>query len=311
MSTATFIIPVYNGEKLIAKTIDSILSQTVLPEQIIIVDDCSTDRTIFILEEYKKQHPKLITIIKHKENLGRSMACNSALDIVKTDYCLMIDADDIAEPNRLEKQVQFMDQNKDVCASSSFVKYINSKGDIFGKGKLDVLTREIYTEYMRTNEIIGLYSPASIVRMSMLNESNLRFRPQFKQAQDIDLWNRISEKYVVIAQPEFLTRYRIHSGSVTTTKFFRSQFYLKYIKNCIVRRRNNKKELSLEEFETLEKNRPILIKIKDYRKVLSKKLFHDIGYLIAEKKYIQTIIFIFFAFVIRPKFFLHKIKSKI
>ena len=138
MSTATFIIPVYNGEKLIAKTIDSILSQTVLPEQIIIVDDCSTDRTIFILEEYKKQHPKLITIIKHKENLGRSMACNSALDIVKTDYCLMIDADDIAEPNRLEKQVQFMDQNKDVCASSSFVKYINSKGDIFGKGKLDV-----------------------------------------------------------------------------------------------------------------------------------------------------------------------------
>lgn len=311
MSTATFIIPVYNGEKLIAQTIDSILSQTVLPEQIIIVDDCSTDRTISILEEYKKQLPELITIIKHKENLGRSMARNSALDIVKTDYCLMIDADDIAEPDRLEKQVRFMDQNKDVCASSSFVKYINSNGQIFSKGKLDILTRDIYNKYMESNEIIGLFSPASIVRMSMINESNLRFRPQFKQAEDIDFWNRISEKYIIIAQPEYLTRYRIHSGSVTTSKFFCSQFYLKYIKNCIVRRRNGKNELSLEEFETQEKNRPVLIKIIDYRKVLSKKIFHDIGFFIAERKYVKAILFILFAFVIRPKYFLHKIKSKI
>lgn len=284
-SNASFVIPVYNGKEFLRQAIESCLDQTLRPDSVIVVDDASTDGSADIIRELARKHADVVVPVFRPQNGGRSLARNSGIERVRTKYCLFLDADDAAEPTRVERQVSFMEQNPDVFASSSFVLYMDGTGRTFANGKLDVLTREQYAQRMESGEPIGFFSPATIVRTSVFTEDGLLFREPFRQAQDVDLWNRISEKYLILAQPEFLTKYRIHGESVTTRKYYRSRLYYEYVRDCMRRRRNGSGERSWDEFVTFWKNRPVATRLASWRKTSGKKFFRDAGFALARRNY--------------------------
>ena len=116
---ATVLMPVFNGEKHLNEAINSILSQSFQDFEFLIIDDGSTDHSKKIIRSYQD---KRIRFIENDRNLQLSRTLNRGIQLAKGEYILRMDADDISFPNRLEKQIQFMDQNLEIIASGSSLK---------------------------------------------------------------------------------------------------------------------------------------------------------------------------------------------
>ncbi len=117
------IIPNYNNEKFISQCIESILNQTLLPDEIIVVDDCSTDNSVNIIKKYEKEYPNIKGIYLLK-NRGVSNARNTGIKEAKTEYLSFIDGDDYYYSKyKLENEMnlikKFADKNKDIIAYSA------------------------------------------------------------------------------------------------------------------------------------------------------------------------------------------------
>ena len=128
----TIVTTTYNQEKFIGQAIDGMLMQkTNFPFQIVISNDCSTDNTLKILNSYKEKYPEKIKIINNQENLGAMKNFINTLDQIKdTEYVAFCDGDDFwTDENKLQKQVDFLDQNKDfnICFHKARLFYENKE----------------------------------------------------------------------------------------------------------------------------------------------------------------------------------------
>ena len=122
------IIPCYNVEKYLKKCVDSILNQSYKKIEIILIDDCSTDNTWQIIEEYAKTHKNIISI-KNEKNSGAGYSRNQALKIAKYELVSFVDSDDYLEEKYYEEMLKTMVENKaDVVICDIFVKYENVDG---------------------------------------------------------------------------------------------------------------------------------------------------------------------------------------
>ena len=121
ISEVTVLLPAYNAEKYLVEAVDSILKQTFVDFELLIIDDGSTDNTLNIINSFKDSR---IRIVKHAENNGLIFSLNEGLSLAKSKYILRMDADDIALPNRLKVQVDFMNQHQEIAAAGSFYHVI-------------------------------------------------------------------------------------------------------------------------------------------------------------------------------------------
>ena len=114
------VLPVYNRPS-VANTINSVLSQTYTNFELLIIDNASTDNTADVIREISDQRIRLII---NEENKGQTYSINRGLELSKGKYIARIDADDLMAPERLEKQVKFMEENLDYGLVGCWVQYI-------------------------------------------------------------------------------------------------------------------------------------------------------------------------------------------
>lgn len=107
----SIITPSWNSEKYIKKTIESVQNQTYSNWEMIIVDDCSSDNTVKIVQEISKTDPR-VRILKQSTNGGAAKARNRSLKEATGRYVAYLDADDIWKPSKIEKQIRFMKEHK-------------------------------------------------------------------------------------------------------------------------------------------------------------------------------------------------------
>ena len=112
----TVLMPVYNGEKYLEEAIDSVLAQTLPDFEFLIIDDGSTDKTPQILKSYTDTRLRLF----HQNNRGLTRSLNKGIQFSGGEYVARMDADDIALPERLEKQVKFLDEHPEIGVVGSF-----------------------------------------------------------------------------------------------------------------------------------------------------------------------------------------------
>jgi glycosyltransferase involved in cell wall biosynthesis len=276
----------------------------VVPE-ILVIDDGSTDNSIDTIADLEAKG--LVEIHRNQENQGKAKSLNKAFGRINADYFILQDADDLAKPERVARQVDFMEQNPEVACSSSFVDYINGKDEFIAKGNLDLLNDKRLNEYLKSEEPFGLYCPAVILRASVLKDSSLRFRGEFWPADDIDLWNRIAEKgYKVRVQPENLVCYRVHGNSVVTTSFARTRLQFEWLRVCLRARRRGLPEPTKDEFLTEWHSAPIWKRMNRFRKFLAKGFYRATGFAVAERKYFSAIIKATFACLLQPSYSLRR-----
>ena len=135
------IMPSYNTGEYIAASIESVLAQTYPNWELLIVDDCSTDSTVEVIRRY--QDPRII-LLKNKTNSGAALSRNYALREAKGRWIAFLDSDDTWEPEKLEKQLRFMQENGyaftftdyRICLNGEWMPYINTGPDVVNKRKM-------------------------------------------------------------------------------------------------------------------------------------------------------------------------------
>lgn len=206
----SIITPSYNSSKYISQTIASVLSQTYQNWEMIIVDDASPDNSNHIIEEYCKKDNR-IKLIKLETNSGPAVARNLAIQEAKGRYIAFLDADDLWLPQKLEKQVAFM-QEKDCALSYTAYETMDAKGNKLEKIIVPPLHLR-YSDMLKSNYI------GCLTAMYDTHKLGKVYMPLLKKRQDYGLWLKILKQtdYAYgIAEP--LARYRIRLESVSRDK---------------------------------------------------------------------------------------------
>ena len=215
MNTApkiSLIMSVYNGEDYLSEAIESVLNQTFKDFELIIINDCSTDKTHEILKRFEELD-KRVKVHTNEVNLRLPSSLNKAISYAQGKYIARMDADDICLPERLEKQYEFMEKNPNVALSSC--RFMTLKNGVISSGgcggKCD--NESIKALLLVTNPILhpGIIAKADAIR-SLLYDKN------FTCTEDMELWTRfVMAGYDVEIMPEYLMIYRLHDKQITET----------------------------------------------------------------------------------------------
>jgi glycosyltransferase involved in cell wall biosynthesis len=147
------VIPVYNTEKYIGEAIEGILNQTYKDFELILVNDCSTDRTLEILKEYQKKDNR-IKILTNEKNLKVSATTNRGIKEAKGEYIVKQDADDWSYPDRIEKQVKYMDTHPEVVLSSGNMEMCDENMTVRNRTHFPTSHTEIMNVLLQFNPMV-------------------------------------------------------------------------------------------------------------------------------------------------------------
>lgn len=201
----------YNSENFISETINSILNQTYKNWELLLIDDCSNDRTLEIVSSFLKEHSN-IKLLKNKQNQGAAVSRNKGIKASKGNYIAFLDADDLWKPNKLEKQITFM-QNKACDVSFSSYDLINEDGKPLNK-KVKALKLLTYSKLLKSNYIGNLTGIYNAKTLSKITSPNLRKR------QDWLIWLTAIKKSgkPALGIQESLAYYRVRENSISSNK---------------------------------------------------------------------------------------------
>lgn len=210
----TVILPVYNGEKYLTEAIESILNQSYKNFELIIINDGSHDKSLLIAEKFKD---KRIRIYNQKHNQGLAKTLNFGINLAKGKYIARQDQDDFSYPERLKKEVDYLNKNPK-CG------LIGTWAEIW-KGKNKDTNR--FLKHPATNDLLQLFllfnnpfvHSSVIIRKKALNEIGLYSTDKEREPpEDYELWSRIAQKYDLANIPEILHAYRETPKSMSRSK---------------------------------------------------------------------------------------------
>lgn len=223
------IMPVYNRENFLKESIGSILNQTFSEFEFIIVDDASTDSSFEIIEEYAKED-KRIKLLRNLNKKGIVGALTTAINAAQGEYIVRMDSDDISLPERIEKQILYMDRNLEVGACGTWVRLFDGSD---GTWELPTDPDVIKCTMFFCGAIAN---PSAIIRRKIFSDLGFSYDDSFVVAEDYDFWTRLADSFKLSNLPEVLFLYRIHSsntGSVYSNEHNESPFriYERLIRN--------------------------------------------------------------------------------
>lgn len=206
------IMSVYNGETYLKEAVESIIGQTFLNWELIIINDCSTDSTAEILAEFSRRDER-IKVHTNEVNLKLPTSLNKAISLSSGKYIARMDADDISLPDRLEKQFAFMEENSDVSLSSC--RFMTLKNGVYASGgaggKCDFPA--LRAMLLVSNPILH---PGVIAKAEVMKKFN--YDTSLTCTEDLELWTRMAaENLKIEILPECLLIYRLHDKQITST----------------------------------------------------------------------------------------------
>ncbi|ABA20473.1 Glycosyl transferase, family 2 [Trichormus variabilis ATCC 29413] len=209
MPKVSVVIPAYNAMPYLPETLDSVLRQTYNDFEVIVVNDGSSDKTEEFISQILDPRIKLIS----QANQGLAGARNTGILNASGEYIAFLDADDIWEPTKLEKQVKVLDENPEVGLVYTWVAYINEQGK--STGKIFKNQVEGYVWPQLTEHNIVECGSVAMVRQICFEKIGLFDRNLGSYVEDWDMWLRIATSYDFKVVKEALVYYRQRSNSAS------------------------------------------------------------------------------------------------
>jgi len=208
MPLISVVIPVYNGDKTIRETIESVINQTFEDFELIVIDDGSQDSTLEIVKSIPDSRLKVFSF----PNAGLAASRNRGIKLACGDYISFIDADDLWIPDKLESQLQALQDNPQAAVAYSWTDCIDEFGDFSRRGNHITIQGNVYAQLLLTDFIE--------------NGSNLLIRAQAFQkvgyfdeslpaAEDWDMWLRLAANYEFVVVPSVQVLYRLSASSMS------------------------------------------------------------------------------------------------
>ncbi|MEO1236573.1 MAG: glycosyltransferase family 2 protein [Planctomycetota bacterium] len=200
----------YNAERYVAATVESVLAQTMEEFEFVVVDDGSTDGTAELLRGFAERDGRVRVISGPNQGIPR--AANTGLAACRAALVARIDADDLAEPDRLERQAAYMNEHAEVVAAGSWVTFIDEAGRRLTINRPPTDHDAIDDALMRGH--CAIWNTSSIYRREAFAALG-GYDEHFATAEDLDAWLRLAEVGEVANIAEPLHRYRLHEASVS------------------------------------------------------------------------------------------------
>ena len=236
----TVLMPVRNGARWLNEAVESVLSQTFSNLELVAVDDGSTDETPDILARHAARDSRVRLL--HQSPAGLVAALNAGLAAARAPLVARLDADDIASPQRLERQVGHLSTHERIGLLGSWAEKIDAQGRAEGR-----ITPAVDPDVLR--QVLASTNPfihSSVMFSTALARDLGGYRAAFEAAEDYDLWLRISEVSEVANLPEMLVRYRSHAANVTSRKIARQSFSARMAKAASRLRRTTGRDPAAE-----------------------------------------------------------------
>lgn len=203
-------LPVYNSEAYVAEAVESILQQTFSDFECIIIDDGSSDRSLEILRPYAAQDSR-ITIIS-QENRGQPATRNRMLHMARGEFIAVMDADDIALPDRLAGQTAFLQAHPQVVWVGGAYDILDGQARFLTTMRLAETNEEIQS-LLRDGHTSFLHPTAMIRRSALLQVGG--YDETYLTAADLDLWLKLAEVGEVANLSQSVLKYRVHTESIS------------------------------------------------------------------------------------------------
>lgn len=231
------VMSVFNGEKYLGQSIESILNQSFESFEFVIINDNSSDNSLRIVEKYALRD-KRIKIIKNQNNIGLTKSLNKGLSIAKGKYIARQDHDDVSMPNRFSEQVNFLDGNPGFSLCGTNYNYIDDKNDVIEKksGYLPLDSEQIHLDLPKRN----CFFHSSI----MFRNEGYSYREKFIYAQDYDFYLNLltaGKKMANLKDPLLL--WRMNDESISFKKNHEQKLFAQAARKMLKLRMDGRNDL--------------------------------------------------------------------
>lgn len=206
------VMSVHNGVRYLAAAIDSVLTQTLADLELVVIDDGSTDASPWVLAAYASRDDRVLVL--RQENAGLATSLNRGIAHARAPLIARLDADDIAEPWRLELQHAYLAESPDVGLVGGAVVFMDEDGRRFGEARYPLSDAEIRRAFVTTTPFV--HSAVMLRREAF--ETAGGYRAAFPHAEDLDLWLRLGAVSRLANLEETVVSYRIHPDQTTATQ---------------------------------------------------------------------------------------------
>lgn len=206
------LVPVHDGEAFVGEAIESCLRQSFPDFELVVVDDGSTDATPDIVSRYAERDRRIV--VHRQENRGYVAALGVAAALAKGELLARLDADDLAEPGRLARQVAFLDEHPEVAVVGGALLVVDRRGRPFYLAAYPLEPAEV-SAAMSQRTPVG--HPTATIRRHVFDAVG-GYRADFPYAEDYDLWLRVAREHRIANLPDILGRYRVHGANASYRK---------------------------------------------------------------------------------------------
>lgn len=247
-SKVSILMGIFNCSNTLEESIESIIQQTYSNWELIMCDDGSTDSTYQIAQKYVLKYPEKIRLLRNEKNMGLSYSLNKCLKEATGDYVARQDGDDISIPNRLEKQIDFLEGNPEYSIVSTGMILFDEEGE-WGEIR--------YTEKPKKHDFIKstpfAHAPSCMKRSILTSVGGYRDTQMTLRVEDYDLWFRIYEKgFIGYNMQDYLYKVRDDRNAISRRKF-------KYRINETYVKINGYRRLGIPFYKYIYTLRPIIV----------------------------------------------------
>lgn len=208
MPSVSILMPVYNAEPYLSEAIQSMLNQTYVDFELIILDDCSTDRSAEVVQTFSDAR---IVYHRNEVNSGLANNLNTGLKLATGKYIARMDGDDISLPHRLQTQVDFLESHPDIDLCSCAMQMFGADNQLWIR---DRDPEQVKITMMFYSAVLHA---SSVFRRDVFEKNNLYYKQETFPAEDYDLWARAAFFFRMVNLPDVMYLYRMHRTQVTST----------------------------------------------------------------------------------------------
>ena len=316
-SDVSVIICAFNAAATIRDTITTLQEQSLRPAQILVIDDGSSDGTVSVVREAVDSDPT-IQLIVNAHNQGTARSRQKGIEAADNELVMFFDADDLAHPSLIGTLAERLLSDPDCMGASCYATYFDETGNL-GVQRIGALNREEFLNSWRAGKLYFQSIVTLSYRSLMLraggfrqniyeNNEGIRYEDY---AEDLDLWCRMSdfaeEGRYFVSVPEPLFKYRKPMGSLSTRNLKLMQLKMRWIKDCLKRRRAGQQERSLERFIS---SRTLWERLSDRRSDLAATFYKRAGFAWMTRDWLRLILFLSLSGLFSPKLIRQKIRSQ-
>jgi glycosyltransferase involved in cell wall biosynthesis len=249
----SIVMPAYNVERYIDRAIDSVLAQTFADFELVIVDDVSTDRTWEIISD-RARADRRIKPYRAENNAGVGPTIHHGIELARAPLIGRLDADDMSTPDRFEKQIALLKANPHYAVVGTFASHINESDDVLSLSPTGPASEDEYNELRARGEPTMVFGGSALFTRELYDRVG-GFDPQLVNAEDLDLFDRMSDHGPVVAVPEPLLLYRLHGNSNVRRTFFEGRQIHRWVRSRREARNRGEEAMGYAEYQAWEASR--------------------------------------------------------